>query len=330
MARTCWVTDMVAWSSFEGITQQHASLTGRTSAFQGGGDRKQHSCLNKTRYHPVEHHWHRHWRTDSEIEFHVIVTQVQAAVPNLFRTCLEIFQNVWCHCPTVQTIQKPNNDFEDHFTLGNWLNRHWSTWLVCLNVPHTNPTRPIKHIWGKMLHLLSHYTKSAPPVGDITHPVNILWRSTPMSHWIQSLEYLALTIFHPLFLSFHQRHYRYPHSQTSDPDNPLTESFLGDYQSLQCLGWERFLAGCDATCWFSTSSGKTRPQSHLGSLRPRREALCVWDAAIFSQQNSSSPHHICSPGPANPAEVKRRSGASCALRRFKASCWNSAEQMAAV
>lgn len=62
----------------------------------------------------------------------------------------------------------------------------------------------------------------------------------------------------------------------------------GDYQSLQCLGWERSPAGCDATCWFSTSSEKQH-RSHIHPVsgrqgRLRREALCVWDAVTFSQQ----------------------------------------------
>lgn len=112
----------------------------------------------------------------------------------------------------------------------------------------------------------------------------------------------------------------------SDPDNPPTQIFLGDYQSLQCLGWERFLADCDATCWFSTSSEK-QERRHIFPISRRRgrlrnEALCVWNAATFSQQ---TPHlQITSAARVrlNPAEVNPRSGASCTLRRFNASCWN--------
>lgn len=77
----------------------------------------------------------------------------------------------------------------------------------------------------------------------------------------------------------------------SDPDNPPSESCFwggGDYQSLQCLGWERSPAGWHATCWFSTSSEKQdRSLIHPVSGRRgrlRREALCVWDAVTFSQQ----------------------------------------------
>lgn len=139
-----WHGSMILiWGHHSATVHLHGSLTWRTSAFQGGGDRKQQSCLNKTWYHPVQHHWQRYWRTNSEIEFHVSMTQVQAGVPNLFRARLENLQNVCCHCPTLQTIQRPNNRFEDHFSLGIWLNRHWSIWLIYLDVPHMALTRHI-------------------------------------------------------------------------------------------------------------------------------------------------------------------------------------------
>lgn len=136
---------------------------------------------------------------------------------------------------------------------------------------------------------------STPPVGDVT----CYWIK-PGQHPVQTHTQLAP---HPIFrvLSTHNippsifklSSEALPISSlpNSDPDNPPSESFLGDYQSLQCLGWERFLADCDATCWFSTSSSGKQDRSHIFPVsrhwgRLRREALCVWDAATFSQQTA--------------------------------------------
>lgn len=75
-----------------------------------------------------------------------------------------------------------------------------------------------------------------------------------------------------------------------------------------------FWPDCDATRW-----RKTRPQSHPSSLQaprppPQRGSLCARRSDLFAA-NSSYPDHICSWGPAGPAEVNPRSGAPTAIQR---------------
>lgn len=74
----------------------------------------------------------------------------------------------------------------------------------------------------------------------------------------------------------------------------------GDYQSLQCLGWERGPSGSDATSWFPTS-GENQGCSPIGPVAgrrgppPHRGSQCVGCSDLFTA-NSSAPRRICSPG----------------------------------
>lgn len=111
----------------------------------------------------------------------------------------------------------------------------------------------MKQIWGETLHLLhqvvffsSHDIPSAQLVGDVTpywikpgqHPVKIHVQLTPRP----IVRVLSTHSIPPSILKLSSEALPISTLPNSGPDNPPSESFLGDYQSRQCLGWERFLA----------------------------------------------------------------------------------------
>lgn len=165
--------------------------------------------------------------------------------------------------------------------------------------------------------LNKHYNMSAQPVGDVTrywikpgqHPVKIHIQLTP----------------HPIFrgLSTHNTppsifklsSEELPISAlpNSDPDNPPTRAFWEITSPCSVWVGRGFCPTVMQLVGFlpaaKNKSAVTSFQSPGAGPPPQRGSLCVGCSDLFAS-NSSSPDHICSSGPADPAEVNSRSGAS--------------------